>query len=332
MKPKISILIPCYNVEKYVRQCLDSVIHQTLKNIEIICINDGSKDGTLSTLKEYAQKDKRIQIIDKANSGYGNSMNQGLKKATGDYIGIVESDDFADLNMFEKLYKIAIKKNVDVVKSNFWEYFSKNNVNIKSSIIPQQDAHKVLCPRKHQGIFFSQPCIWSAIYKRDFLIKNHINFLETPGASYQDTAFNFKVWLMSEKVYFLNDAFLHYRRDNENSSVNSPGKVFCVCDEYHEIEKYAKKSPYYPQVKYLIPRIKYGCYMWNFERLTFLLKWKFFKAFSAEYKRDFEKKLIRPDLLGKVLTRRLRKIAYHPRLYFVSYYFKKVKKFILERK
>ena len=102
-QPSVSILVPCYNVEKYIHQCMDSIISQTLKDIEIICINDGSKDNTLSILKEYADKDKRIVIIDKSNSGYGDSMNQGLKKANGEYIGIVESDDFVEPNMFETL-------------------------------------------------------------------------------------------------------------------------------------------------------------------------------------------------------------------------------------
>ena len=83
-QPKVSILIPCYNVEKYIHQCMDSVVNQTLKDIEIICINDGSKDNTLSILQEYAKADNRIVIIDKSNSGYGDSMNRGLQKASGE--------------------------------------------------------------------------------------------------------------------------------------------------------------------------------------------------------------------------------------------------------
>ena len=325
-QPSVSILVPCYNVEKYIHQCMDSIISQTLKDIEIICINDGSKDNTLSILKEYADKDKRIVIIDKSNSGYGDSMNQGLKKANGEYIGIVESDDFVEPNMFETLYKTAKENNVDVVKSNFYAYTTKTNTDVKSFVIPSSDENQVLCPRQRQGIFWSQPCIWSAIYKKEFLQKNNIDFLPTPGASYQDTAFNFKVWLMVEKAYFLNDAFLHYRQDNENSSINSPGKIFCVCDEYHEIEKYAQQSLYYDQIKYLIPCIKFGCYNWNFNRLTFSLKWKFFKTFSKEYKHSLENKLMKKNLYGKRYYQRIKLVAYHPYLYFIYYYFRKVKK------
>ena len=117
---KVSIIIPIYNVEQYLRECLDSVINQTLKNIEIICVNDGSKDNSLEILQEYEKKDKRIIIIDKKNSGYGHSMNVGINKATGEYIGIVEPDDYVKTNMFEKLYNKANELNLDFIKSDFY--------------------------------------------------------------------------------------------------------------------------------------------------------------------------------------------------------------------
>jgi glycosyltransferase involved in cell wall biosynthesis len=119
--PAVSVLVPCYNVEKYIRQCLDSVVGQTLTDLEIICLNDGSTDGTLAILQEYAAKDSRVSIIDKPNSGYGDSLNKGLEAATGEYVGLVESDDWADANMFESLYKAAKEHNADMVKSNFYD-------------------------------------------------------------------------------------------------------------------------------------------------------------------------------------------------------------------
>ena len=121
-QPSVSILVPCYNVEKYLNQCLDSIVNQTLKDIEIICINDGSTDSTLDIIKSYADKDKRVKIIDKPNEGYGKSMNRGLDAATGEYVGIVESDDWVDTDMFKKLYDIASKNDADIVKSDFYVY------------------------------------------------------------------------------------------------------------------------------------------------------------------------------------------------------------------
>ena len=97
---KLSVIIPVYNVEQYLGECLESVIKQTLKDIEIICVNDGSTDNSLEIIKKFARKDERIKIIDKPNSGYGDSMNKGLETETGEYIGIVESDDFIEPDMF----------------------------------------------------------------------------------------------------------------------------------------------------------------------------------------------------------------------------------------
>ena len=103
MNIKISIVVPCYNVEKYVAQCLESICAQTLREIEIICVNDGSTDSTLTILQDFQKNDGRIRIIDKTNAGYGHSMNMGMANASGKYIGIVESDDFIEPDMFEKL-------------------------------------------------------------------------------------------------------------------------------------------------------------------------------------------------------------------------------------
>ena len=295
-QPKLSILVPCYNVEKYLPQCMDSIVNQTLKDIEIIVINDGSTDFTLDIIKSYAKKDKRIKIIDKANEGYGKSMNRGLDMATGKYIGIVESDDWVDADMFEKLVKIADKNQVDVVKSNFYEYTTTDGEkNVKVENMPAWDCGHVIKPRRDTGIFWSAASIWAAIYRRDFLVKNNIRFLETPGASYQDTGFNFKIWAMANTAFLTNDAFLHYRCDNANSSVKSSGKIFCVCDEWDEIDRYLNDYPEYKKGSLkLIPIIKLGTYMWNLNRLTNDAKKQFRKRFQSDYKQyiqdgNFEK-------------------------------------------
>ena len=110
---RVSVLVPVYNVKKYLRQCLDSLAAQTLDGIEFICIDDGSTDGCSEILDAYAEKDERFRVIHKENSGYGASMNVGLRAARGEYIGIVESDDFADAEMFAALYDVAILQRQD---------------------------------------------------------------------------------------------------------------------------------------------------------------------------------------------------------------------------
>ena len=111
---KVSIIIPVYNVESYLRRCLDSVVNQTLKDIEIILVNDGSTDGSLAICEEYAKNDDRIKIITRKNGGLSAARNTGLDNATSEYIGFIDSDDWVDTNFFENLYNTAIEKNCDV--------------------------------------------------------------------------------------------------------------------------------------------------------------------------------------------------------------------------
>ncbi|GKG99029.1 hypothetical protein CE91St54_09610 [Hungatella hathewayi] len=294
---KVSIIVPIYNVEKYLHQCLESIVNQTLKDIEIICVNDGSTDASLDIINEFVNKDNRVRVINKTNTGYGNTMNIGFDNAKGEYLGIVESDDYADPCMFEVLYKNAKKYDADVVKSGYYLYFSSpKEKNIKVEIASSIMCNKTICPtedfksKQEQVEFFNiKPTIWSSIYKTDFIRSNNIRFNETPGASYQDASFNFKVWASATKVRLLSDAFLHYRQDNENSSVNSKGKVFCVCDEYDEMQSFLNANPLLRgKLECLKNRLKYDSYMWNYERLGAKFKYVFIERASAEFKDDMQ--------------------------------------------
>ena len=266
---RVSILVPIYDVEKFLPECLDSLVGQTLKEIEIICINDGSTDSSFEIMKEYSENDDRIRIIDKKNTGYGDSMNEGLAAARGEYIGIVEPDDFVKLDTFEKMYNNAKKKNAEIVKANFYEYTERRkNKSCKSHLFLKDEVGRVIDPKKHRHIFYQQPSIWSAIYKRDFLNKNSIKFLPSGGASYQDAGFNFKVFAMASRVLYVDEAFLYYRCDNPNSSVKSEGKIYAVKDEYDEVEKYLKKQGVFEEFARTLAIVRMGGYIWNMRRLT----------------------------------------------------------------
>jgi glycosyltransferase involved in cell wall biosynthesis len=243
MPIKISILVPICNVERYLPKCLDSIIAQTLDDIEIVCINDGSKDNSLSIIQDYANKDNRIVVIDKPNSGYGDSMNKGLKIAKGEYIGIVESDDFTEVNMFADLYTTAQKNKVDIVRSKYYLYWEDKG-DEKYLDYRFKFFDKVFIPNEQKTIYMLPPAIWSAIYKRDFLEQNDIHFLPTPGASYQDTAFFLKSLFCAHSMIFLNKYYLHYRQDNDSSSVKncSLEKAAFVSKEYNEFYKFAQKQ------------------------------------------------------------------------------------------
>ncbi len=241
MKPFVSIIIPVYNVENYLSQCLNSVINQTLKNIEIICVNDGSTDGSQQILEKYANLDSRIKVINKKNSGYGHTMNIGFDNATADYIGIVESDDFIVENMYEILYDKAFNHDLDFVKSEYnYVYDCTCDGYDMRPYSPFKDLHiydQVINLNELQigniSKYESNRAIWCGLYKKDFIKKNDIRFNESPGASYQDTAFNFITMIVAKRCMLLNDKLYCYRRTNPLSSVHNKQKLYDVLNEYN---------------------------------------------------------------------------------------------------
>lgn len=296
--PEISVLVPICNVERYLAECLDSLRAQTFSNFEVLCINDGSTDGSRDIIQRYLDLDERFRVIDKPNSGYGASMNIGLDNAQGTYIAILESDDFYEPNAFEVLINAAHANGSDVVKADFYLYWSKPEVrNEQFHIVDDREIGRTMNPLDDMAIFFRKPSIWSALYRIDFLRQNDIRFLETPGASYQDAGFNFKVWVAAERATFIGDAILHYRQDNEKSSVNSAAKVFCVCDEYASMEEYLVAREGNSQRYFAImERMKFDSYMWNYDRLSPELRPRFVERASKEFEEDLEKGHIDFDL------------------------------------
>ena len=148
-------------------------------------------------------------------------------------------------------------------------------------------------------IFYQKPSIWSALYRREFLTENAIRFLETPGASYQDASFNFKVWALAERASFIDDFILNYRQDNEASSVNSPGKVYCVCDEYAEMERFLEVRPALSErLRGVLTRMKFDSYMWNAGRLAPELRAEFLVRAREELSADREKGYVDESVLG----------------------------------
>ena len=286
---KVSIIVPVYNVEKYLEQCLDSLTRQTLQDIEIICVNDGSTDDSLDILKKYEKQDSRIRVISKKNTGYGNSMNVGLQHAKGEYIGIVESDDFVDDNMFEALYQVADRMKAEVVKSNFYIYINGEDIfweNLEGT--PYMEP---VVPVEIPDVFKVDPSVWSALYRRDFIEKENIRFHETPGASYQDVSFAFEVMCKAKCYIGIKEAFLHYRSDNANSSMKAPGKVFCIMDEFHRVEDIIEKNKIYELQDIMIP-VKYRRYLANFYRMGDIYQYAFLYQMYLELKRDYEKGLL----------------------------------------
>lgn len=292
--PLVSVLVPICNVERYLRKCLKFLVRQTLEDIEIICIDDGSTDASPQIIAEYAENDARIKVITKPNSGYGDSMNKGLELAQGEYIAIVESDDFIDEDGLERMVTLAQDNDAEVVKTNFYTHMSGIDYH-EDPILPNLEhcsCGVVFDPREKQDIFLTQPAIWSALYRRDFLLANKVDFLPTPGASFQDTSFNFKVFACARRVCLSNEACLHYRIDNTNSSVKSLEKVFCICDEYVEMWRFLEERGLLETLGKRLAQVQYGGYHWNLHRLTPNLQYPFYQRFVEDFRQLQERGLL----------------------------------------
>ena len=207
---KVSIIIPTYNVEEYLEECLESVVRQTLSDIEIVCVNDGSTDSSLEILKRYAERDERIIIVDQPNGGYGKAMNAGMDRATGEYIGIVEPDDYVGLEMYEDLYKVAKENDLDFVKSDFYRFVTSDNgdVNFKYFALSKDpdDYNKVFNPSETPYAMNYVVNTWCGIYRKSFLDEFGIRHNETPGASFQDNGFFFQTFAFGRRAMIIDKA------------------------------------------------------------------------------------------------------------------------------
>ena len=235
---KISIIIPVYGVEKYLKECLDSVLKQTLQDLEIILIDDGGKDKCPQIIDEYAQKDSRIKAIHKQNGGYGHTCNKGLEIATGEYVAIVEPDDFIDPNMYEKLYELAKSNDADIVKSCFYKKMDTQKdqkaYKMKWAIDypPPQNAFTI---EEYPYFLSFHPSIWSAIYKNSFLKQHNLKFVEAPGAGWTDNPFQVQTMCLAKKIVYTDEAYYYWRciNDIESNDLKDYTLPFKRSEEIH---------------------------------------------------------------------------------------------------
>ena len=287
--------MPSLNVAPYIRECIESAINQTLKDIEIICVDAGSTDGTLEILEEYAREDSRVKILKSGKKSYGYQMNLGLDASTGTYIGILETDDWIEPDMYETLWNTAVEHNADLVKSNYYWYTTKQGIcNEPFENLKNCPYNKVFSAEDSYGLLDSTPSIWSGIYSREMLTSYGVRFNETPGASFQDTSFHFMVAAVAQRCMLLDQYFLHYRRDNDTSSVHSAGKEFCIPNEVHYIEKFLNAHPAVREkIIFYFQHFKYEKYRWNYTRMNQASQYEFLKLMYQEFSQAQEEGLLR---------------------------------------
>jgi glycosyltransferase involved in cell wall biosynthesis len=255
MNIKVSIIVPVYNAEPYLHRSLDSLVNQTLWDIEIICINDCSPDNSLTVLKKYAKKDSRIKIIDfEKNQGVSVARNSGMKIATGEYVGFCDPDDYVDLDFYEKLYKLAKGKNADIAKA------VRKIMEIgKDTEFIENISKRPLIQKRYFKYQFTYQ-FTTAIYKNKMLKKNKIRFPVKISVA-EDICFAVNAAVAAKNVYALNNAFYHYirRDDSAHSVIYNFEKINSALKAYRLISNNLNKAAY---------KDKHYLYIY-----TFLFRW-----------------------------------------------------------
>lgn len=269
----ISVIVPVHNTKAYIQECLDSILMQAYKEIEIICI-DSSTDGTSDLLRRYAQSKPQIKYISDDNSSYGHKLNIGFRMAGGEYIGIVDSDDYIEPDMYQTLLFYAEKYGVDFVKSDYSSFYVENGVKqIFRSDLSAADISiygKVFnCSEYPDLLYHNAVSIWTGLYRKDFILQKGIFLHESEGASFQDTGFSIFSHIFADKIYYLNKSFYRYRTDNIKSSVKSQEKNKLIADESRWIDCQVEKSKLgNSEIQFALRMKKIVSYHWNFDRLS----------------------------------------------------------------
>ncbi len=324
MQPKVSIIIPVYNVEKYLEECMDSVIHQTLPDIEIICINDGSTDRSPEILKRYSELDRRIILIDKINEGYGIGMNIGVEKASGEFIGIVEPDDFILPEMYETLYHIAHENELDFVKSDFYRFISSADgqyCKTLNRLSPNSDDYnQIFDPSQTPSALSFIMNTWCGIYNRSFLERNHIRHNTTPGASFQDTGFWFQTFTYAQRAMIIDIPFYMNRRDNTGSSVHDRNKVFTINREFDFVrENLIRDEKVWERFKGMYWRCKFLGYTARIKVIAPKFRLDFAKQMSAEFSSGLDAGEIDLSLFNPGEQKRIRALIKAPIWFLILY-------------
>ena len=235
---KVSVIVPIYNVEKYLPKCLDSLINQTLDDIEIILVNDGSTDNSGNIAKEYKAKynDKFI-YLEKENGGLSDARNFGIPYAKGEYIAFLDSDDYIEEDAYEKMYEKVKKEDADYIECDFiWEYPNKQIIDKRIEYIDKKDM-----------VAKVRVVAWNKLIKRELIIKNNITFPK--GLRYEDIEFTYKLIPFLQKVSYIDKPFVHYvQRNNSIANVQNEktADIFIILDN---VEKYYKEKNLYDEYK-----------------------------------------------------------------------------------
>lgn len=288
---KVTVIVTIHNAEKYLKECLNSVISQTLSDIEILCMDGGSTDRSPEILQKYAEKDRRIKIINDCNTSYGHKVNEGVRRANGQYISVLESDDMYQPDMLEILFSIAEKYHPDYVNADYFNFFdiSGKRFQIPVDMYEKNKYGKLLKCREHLENMKQILRYWTGIFSKEFLTRNKIQMNESPGASFQDMSFRFLTSVLAETTYHLDVPVYLYRIDNPCSSVYDAEKAVIIANEFeflkNELIKRNNQNKYIWRHFYIW---KYNDFHGNLIRFNATERKKLFERCYQELKKDKE--------------------------------------------
>jgi len=283
---KVSIIVPVYNVEPYLEKCLESLINQTLQEIEIIVVNDGSTDNSQKIIDKYAKNSNKIRAFYKENGGLSDARNYGLPYATGEYIGYVDSDDFVELTMFEQLYEKAINDGSDIVECDLRHTYEDS----------EDTEHGKHIYDKNEIIMQGRSVVWNKIYKREWLNQTGVVFLK--GAIYEDVDFFVRLVPYITKYSYIDDALIHYVQRSSSINNLSTLKTMDIIKILTNIHDYYKEHNFYNEYKealeYLFTRILLCSSMARMSRildkkervLALEQNWKILYEFFPKWKKN----------------------------------------------
>jgi glycosyltransferase involved in cell wall biosynthesis len=253
---KVSVIIPVYNAEEFLDESINSVLNQTLEDIELICVNDGSKDNSLKMLLDFSKKDKRVKVIDKPNGGCGSARNKALDNATGEFIYFFDPDDYILEDCFEKLYNNAVKNNTDLVMFKIARFRDGEPSNYSipgfnfDDIFPDADFDNFVFNYKDikHYVLNASFAPWTKLYRKSFLDK-YDDFRFPLGVAFDDVPYHVKSVLRASSISFVPEFFYRYRLSNANSVNNTASNgigIFRICDI---VEEFLRKENFFNEFR-----------------------------------------------------------------------------------
>ena len=240
-KVKVSVIVPVYNGQEYLREALNSLASQSFTDVEFVCVDDGSTDSTPEIIAEYAARDFRFKSITKSNTGFGDSMNVGIDAAAGVYVTSLDSDDLLSRDAIERMYQFAEEYELDFLKADRIDFEGEGpdeSAPINKMGTRDEQYEEVFNPSVNPAAWMVKTGL-PGMYRKSFLEKCGIRLNETPGASFQDTGLTAQALFNAKRARLLDAPVYYVRRDNEQRSTLDVNKVYCICDEHDFIRQKA---------------------------------------------------------------------------------------------